>query len=201
MTTGLQIPAGNTGRQVQGVKSDELSLSWWDHRAIMHTTDLLLHSREGILHICQSSLYGCIVFWKTLIISVDAHSWNTVSSAHLLNKLELLWIFFKCVSNGPHTYSHTAISQVLAQCIRLFPVDKYGWDDALWSLRAETVFFRSWQDVRVSCLYSGLVFLTQFYIYIQTHTQTLQQQWFKRCLATRWTPSAIRSNITHGEEG
>lgn len=146
-----------------------------DLRAFMHDIDLLLHSWENPRHFthykCTSAcmmhpgktprytLYALYI-WLCMCVCSFLHVfcvcfWNDPSTAHLLNNLTCLEYFYMCQHGTQcvsllytHTYahSHPAISEVLAECTRLFPVDKHGWD-ALWSPGAESVFLCSCQGV------------------------------------------------------
>lgn len=155
------------------MKSDRLSLSGRDLTTIMHDIDLLHHSREGSRHFAHLSISVCIdacapgktlryfiyVLWYVCLHLVvcaraDVCSSNALSTAHLLNNLTcheyfyvstwdpMCFLLYTCI----HAHSHTALSEVLAECTRLFPMDKHGWD-ALWSLGAESVFLSSCQGV------------------------------------------------------
>lgn len=61
---------------------------------------------------------------------------SALSTAQPLNNLTFHEYFLKCVKIGSnvfsilcthiHAHSHTAISEVFAECSRLFPMDKHG---------------------------------------------------------------------------
>lgn len=152
-------------------------LSGRDLTAIMHGIDLLLHSWEDpwhFTHLCTSVgmdtytpgkplryaiyMYFCICMDLLLFVNVRMYVLEMPQALHISWITWLAMNIFKCVNMGPnafpfcaHTYVHTdtAISDVLAECTRLFPVDKHGWD-VFWSLGAESVFLSSCQGVTLT---------------------------------------------------